>query len=43
MTSKQMTKTHIEHPEDTILCGDLAVIDSLYNPAHVSMKMMVCH
>jgi len=39
MTSKQMTKTHIEHPEDTILTGDLSVIDSLYNPAQVSMKM----
>ena len=39
MTSKQMTQTHIEHPEDTILCGDLSFFDALSTTAHVSMKM----
>ena len=27
MTTKAMQNTHIEHPEDTILTGDLSVLD----------------
>ena len=34
-----MTMTHIEHPEDTILTGDLSVFDVLYDEATISMKM----
>ena len=34
-----MTSTHIEHPEDMILTGDLSVIDALYDNAFISMKM----
>jgi len=34
-----MTKTHIEHPEDLLLTGDLKVFDLLYDRAHISMKM----
>ena len=34
-----MTSTHLEHPEDLILTGDLSVIDALYAPAHITMKM----
>ena len=34
-----MNNTHIEHPEDTILTGDLSVFDVLYDEAFISMKM----
>ena len=34
-----MTQTHINHPEDCILTGDLSVIDALYDKAFISMKM----
>ena len=34
-----MNNTHIEHPEDTILTGDLSVFDVLYDEATISMKM----
>ena len=34
-----MNNTHIEHPEDTILTGDLSVFDALYDEAFISMKM----
>ena len=34
-----MTSTHIEHPEDLILTGDLSVIDALFAPADITMKM----
>ena len=35
-----MPNTHLEHPEDTILTGDLSVIDDLYSrPNHISLKM----
>ena len=34
-----MKNTHIEHPEDTILTGDLSVFDALYDEAFISMKM----
>ena len=39
MTSNKMTKTHIEHPEDSILTGDLSFFDALSTTSHVSMKM----
>ena len=34
-----MTQTHLEHPEDCILTGDMSVFDLLYDRAHISMKM----
>ena len=34
--------THIEHPEDLILTGNLEVLDSLYNPDHISVKIDGC-
>jgi len=34
-----MTLTHIEHPEDCILTGDLTVFDLLYDVGNISMKM----
>ena len=34
-----MTSTHLEHPEDLILTGDMNVIDALYAPADITMKM----
>jgi hypothetical protein len=34
-----MSKTHLPHPEDTILTGDLSVLDLLYDKAFISMKM----
>jgi hypothetical protein len=34
-----MSKTHLDHPEDLILTGDLSVIDALYDKAFISMKM----
>ena len=34
-----MKNLHIEHPEDTILTGDLSAIDLLYNFTHASVKM----
>ena len=34
-----MTSTHIEHPEDLILTGDMSVIDALFAPADITMKM----
>ena len=34
-----MTSTHIEHPEDLILTGDLSVIDAMFAPADITMKM----
>ena len=34
-----MTHTHIEHPEDEILVGNLDAISALYADANVSMKM----
>ena len=34
-----MTMTHIEHPEDLVLTGDLSVFDMLYDTATISMKM----
>ena len=35
-----MTKNlHLEHPEDTILTGDLTVLDWFVNPGHMSVKI----
>ena len=34
-----MQNKHQEHPEDTILTGDLSAIDILYNFTHASVKM----
>lgn len=34
-----MTLTHLEHPEDLVLTGNLKVLDLLYDVAHISMKM----
>ena len=34
-----MTSTHIEPPEDLILTGDLSVIDAMFAPADITMKM----
>ena len=31
--------THIEHPEDTILTGDLSVLDCLSSGGHISAKI----
>ena len=33
-----MTSTHLEHPEDLILTGDMSVIDT-FAPADITMKM----
>ena len=37
-----MKNTHLEHPEDLILTGDLNAIRALYSDAHISMKMDGC-
>lgn len=34
-----MKNTHLEHSEDLILTGDLSVLDALYNPNHISVKI----
>ena len=34
-----MQNKHIEHPEDTILTGDLSVLDLLMSEGHLSVKM----
>ena len=34
-----MKNTHLEHPEDTILNGDLTVLDWFVNPGTISVKM----
>ena len=34
-----MKNTHLEHPEDTILTGDLSVLDWFVNPGHISVKI----
>ena len=34
-----MKNTHIEHPEDLILTGDLTVLDLLLADGHLSTKM----
>lgn len=35
-----MTKNlHLEHPEDSILTGDLSVLDWFFNPGHLSVKI----
>lgn len=34
-----MKNTHLEHPEDTILTGDLSVLDWFVNPGNLSLKI----
>ena len=34
-----MPLTHIEHPEDTILTGDLSVLDAFTADNHYSVKI----
>jgi len=34
-----MKNTHLSHPEDSILTGDLSVLDWFFNPGHLSVKM----
>ena len=34
-----MKNTHLEHPEDTILTGDLSVLDWFVNPGNLSVKI----
>lgn len=34
-----MQNTHLEHPEDTILNGDLSVLDWFVTPGHLSLKV----
>ena len=37
--NRTMQNKHIEHPEDTILTGDLSVLDLLLAKGHLSVKM----
>ena len=37
-----MKNTHLDHPEDLILTGNLDAIRALYSEAHISMKMDGC-
>ena len=37
--NRDMKNTHIEHPEDLILSGDLTVLDLLLTDGHLSTKM----
>ena len=40
MTTKpQMKNTHLEHPEDSILTGDLSVLDWFVTPGQLSVKI----
>jgi len=40
MTTKpQMKNTHLEHPEDSILTGDLSVLNWFVTPGHISVKI----
>ena len=40
MTTKpQMKNTHLEHPEDSILTGDLSVLDWFVTPGTLSVKI----
>jgi hypothetical protein len=34
-----MTLTHISHPEDTILTGDLSVFELLYDVGHIVLNI----
>ena len=34
-----MKNTHIEHPEDTILTGDLSVLDAFVTKSKLSVKI----
>lgn len=37
--TQPMQNKHLEHVEDLILTGDLSVLDALYNPDHISVKI----
>ena len=37
--TNSMKNTHLEHPEDSILMGDLSVLDWFVNPGHLSIKI----
>ena len=37
--TNSMKNTHLEHPEDTILTGDLSVLDWFVNPGALSVKI----
>ena len=37
-----MQNTHLQHPEDSILMGDLSVLDWFTEPGHVSVKIDGC-
>ena len=37
-----MKNTHLDHPEDLILTGNLDAIRALYSEVHISMKMDGC-
>lgn len=37
-----MKNLHIEHPEDSVLTGDLSVLDWFTEPGHLSVKMDGC-
>ena len=34
-----MPNTHLQHPEDSILTGDLSAVRDLFGPGHVSLKI----
>ena len=38
-TTQPMQNKHLDHCEDLILTGDLSVLDALYNPEHISVKI----
>ena len=38
-TKPQLKNTHLEHPEDSILTGDLSVLDWFVTPGHLSVKI----
>ena len=37
--TNSMKNTHLQHPEDSILTGDLSVLDWFVNPGHLSVKI----
>jgi len=38
-TTQPMQNKHLEHVEDLVLTGDLSVLEALYNPDHISVKI----
>jgi hypothetical protein len=39
LTDTQMQNLHLEHPEDTVLSGDLKALDCLLHEGHLSVKL----